>query len=119
MAPTRARRDVRAAAAPRRGRERAAPRPRARAGPAPRTQAPFSCGKSKVDDVAVLDDVFLALETHLAVVAARRHRTARRERVVADHFRTDEAARNVAVDFARGQLRGGVARNRPRPALVF
>ena len=32
--------------------------------------------EAEVDDIAVLDDVFLAFEAHLSVIAARRHRAA-------------------------------------------
>ena len=37
----------------------------------------------------------------------------------ADHLRADEAARDVAVDLARGQLRRRAARDRPGAALVL
>ena len=77
------------------------------------------CREAEVDDVAVLHDVFLALEPHLAVVAARGHRSARDQRVVADDLRADEPARDVAVDLAGRELRRRAARDRPRAALVF
>src|SRR5688572_29930992 len=48
--------------------------------------------KTDVDDIAVLDDVFLAFEPHFAVFAADRHRPARRQRVVGDDFGTDESS---------------------------
>ena len=66
----------------------------------------LSCREPEVDDVAVLDDVFLAFEAHFAVIAARRHRAARDQVVVADDLRADEASRDVAVDLAGGELRG-------------
>ena len=56
---------------------------------------------AEVDNVAVLDDVFLAFEADLAVFAARRHRAARDERVVGDHLGADEAALDVACGFRR------------------
>src|SRR6185503_8611324 len=74
---------------------------------------------AEIDDIAVLDDVLLAFETDLAVFAAGLHRAARHQRVVGDHFRADETALDVAVDFARRQLRGGVAGDRPGAALVL
>jgi hypothetical protein len=76
-------------------------------------------GVSKIDDVAVLDDVLLAFETHLAMFAADVHRSSRGERVVSNDFRADEPALNVAVDFARRQLRLRIPRDRPRAALVL
>src|SRR5437773_124861 len=76
-------------------------------------------GEPEIDDVAVLHDVFLALEPHLAVVAAGGHRAARNERIVADDLRPDEAPRDVAVNLARGELRGRLARDRPGAAFVF
>src|SRR5688572_3204542 len=55
---------------------------------------------AEVDDVAVLDDVLLAFEAQLAGVAARGHGPARHERVVTDDLGANEAALNVAVNFA-------------------
>src|SRR5260221_1465739 len=75
--------------------------------------------EAEVDDVAVLHDVFLAFEADFAMVAARGHRTARDERIVADDFGADEAARDVTVDLAGGELRRRSAWNRPRAALVL
>src|SRR3954469_11868634 len=88
--------------------------------PAPRRPGPsWSCGEAKVDDVPVLNDVVLAFETHFAVVAARGHRPARDEMVVADDLGADEAALDVTVNLAGGELRRGVAWDRPGAALVF
>ena len=78
-----------------------------------------SCGEAEVDDVAVLNDVLLALEPHFAVIAADGHRAACDQGVVADDFRTDEATGDVAVDFTGRQLRRRVARDRPGAALVL
>ena len=39
--------------------------------------------------------------------------------IVADDFGADEAARDVAVDLAGGELCRRAARNRPGPALVL
>src|SRR6185295_11038240 len=76
-------------------------------------------GEAEVDDVAVLDDVLLALEPHLAVLLARGHRAARHQVIVADDLGTDEAALDVAVDLAGGELRRRIARDRPGAALVL
>src|SRR5947199_1421686 len=64
-----------------------------------------SCRVAEVDDVPVLNDVFLPFEAHFSVVAAGCHRAARDQGVVAHHFRADEAARDVAVDFTGSELR--------------
>src|SRR6185503_14542881 len=76
-------------------------------------------GEPEVDDVAILHDVLLALEPHLAVFLARVHRAARHQVIVADNLGADEAALYVAVDFAGGELRRSVARDRPGAAFVF
>src|SRR5437899_3246113 len=78
-----------------------------------------SCRESKVDDVAVRDDVVLSFEADLAVIAARGHRSARDQMVVADHFGANESAGDVAVDLRGGELRRCLPRNRPRAAFVF
>src|SRR5262249_57457101 len=86
---------------------------------APRRRVPSSCGEAEVDDVAVLDDVVFALQAHLAVIAACGHRSACDQRVVAHHFRTDEAPGDVAVDLTGGELRGRLPGDRPRAAFVL
>src|SRR5438093_4526284 len=73
---------------------------------------------AEIDHVAVLDDVFLAFQPELAVIAARGKRAARQQVLVADDFRADEAPLDVGVDLARVRLRRRPARNRPGPALV-
>ena len=83
------------------------------------SRAARSGGEAEVDDVAVLDDVLLAFEPDFAVIAAGGHRAARDQRVVADDFGADEAARDVAVNLAGGELRRRAARDRPGPALVL
>src|SRR5262245_13203953 len=90
--------------------------------PRPTRESPTgspSCREPEVDDVAVLHEVIFAFEPHFAVIAAGRHRAARDEVIVADHFRPDESARDVAVNLARGELGRRAARYRPRAALVF
>ena len=66
---------------------------------------------TEIDDVAVEHDVLLAFETQLAVVAARRERSAREQVLVTDDFGANEPALNVGVDLPGGVLRGGLARN--------
>src|SRR5947208_858110 len=73
----------------------------------------------EVDDVAVLDDVLLALEAELAVFAAGSHGAARDQMIVADHFGANKSAGDVAMDLAGGQLRGGSPRHRPGTAFVL
>src|SRR5688572_24020405 len=68
-------------------------------------------GKAEIDDIAVLHDVFLALEPHFAVIAADRHRPAADQRVVGDDLGADEAALNVTVDLAGRQLRRRATRD--------
>src|SRR5581483_562278 len=84
-----------------------------------RPRARTSRREAEVDDVAVFDDVVLAFEAHLAVIAAGGHRAARDQMVVADDFGADESPLDVAVDLAGGELRRRVTRNRPGAALVL
>jgi hypothetical protein len=57
--------------------------------------------------------------TYSPVLAARGHRAARRECVIADHFGTNEAALNVAVNLTRRKLGGRAACDGPGAAFVF
>src|SRR5215208_4673368 len=75
--------------------------------------------KTEVDDISVLHDVFLAFQSHLAVVATRGHGAAPGQRIVGDDFGTDVSALNVAMDFASRRLRRRTTRDRPRAAFVF
>ena len=56
---------------------------------------------AEVDHVAVEDDVLLAFEPQLAVVAAGGERAAREQVLVAHDLGADEAALDVGVDLAR------------------
>src|SRR3954454_6820293 len=122
MASSRVPRGSRARAAGERARGCAIPPPRGRKVPAPhrrrRSRSPSRC-EAEVDDVAVLDDVLLALEADLAPIAAGGHRSAIDEGAVGDDFRANEAAGDVAVNLASRELRAGAARNRPGAVLVF
>ena len=60
----------------------------------------LSRGMTKVDHIAVEDDVFLAFETKLAVLAARGERAAGEQVLVAHDFGTDETALDVGVDLS-------------------
>ena len=53
------------------------------------------------------------------MIAAGGHGPARDQGVVGDHLGANEAASDVAVNLARRNLCLGVARNRPRAALVL
>jgi len=75
--------------------------------------------EAEIDDIAVSHDVFLALEPDLSVIAARCHRAACDEGVVADDLSANEAACDVAVDFAGGRLSGCTARDRPGAAFIL
>src|SRR2546422_8907664 len=75
--------------------------------------------KSEIYDIAVLDDVLLAFEAHLAMVTAGSHRTAGNQRVVGNDFGADEPPGDVAVNLAGRQLCGRLARDRPGAALVL
>src|SRR5262245_58486733 len=58
--------------------------------------------EAEVDDVAVLDDVLLALEAQLAGLAALGLAAVVDEVLVVGHLGADEAAFDVAVDLAGG-----------------
>src|SRR5947208_8789000 len=73
----------------------------------------------EVDDVAVLDDVVLALEPQLPRLAALGLAPEAHELVVGDHLGADEAALDVAVDLARRLEGRRAAADRPGPALVL
>src|SRR5438094_10179690 len=117
MASTRVRRDTRDGAARRPDRGRVIPRRRARTAPGPhKRQWCESRGEAEVDNVAVLHDVVIAFEPDLTAIAASGHRAARDQRIVADHFRANEAPRDVAVNTAGGEMSGNVPRKSTRTA---
>src|SRR5262245_40613977 len=74
--------------------------------------------EAEVDDVAVLDDVVLALDAELADLAAARLAAELDEVAPVDDLGADEAALDVGVDLARGARGRGAARDRPGAALV-
>src|SRR5687768_1333128 len=77
--------------------------PRTRGTCVSQTSAVRTCilgGVAEVDDVPVLHDVLLAFQPHLAMLLARRHRSAHGERVVGYDLGADEAALNIAVNLA-------------------
>src|SRR5438034_920664 len=119
MASTRVRRDTRDGAARRPDRGRVIPRRRARMAPGPhKRQWCESRGEAEVDNVAVLHDVILAFEPDLTAIAARGHRAARDQRIVADHFRANEPPRDVAVNLAGGEIHSDIARGFIRAEVV-
>src|SRR6185436_20895318 len=86
----------------------------------PTHHSPTVLGRvTEVNDVAVLDDVILPLESQFAVIAAGSNRTAGEQMFVPHNFSTDEPAGNVAVNLAGRDHRGRIARDRPRAVLVF
>src|SRR5262245_50466280 len=73
----------------------------------------------EVNHVSVEDDVLLAFEPQLGVVAAAGDRAAREQVLVAADLRADEAALDVSVDLAGGVLRVGSAGDRPGAVFVL
>lgn len=75
--------------------------------------------EEEFDDVAVLDDVFLALQAYLARFARSRVVASRREIVVAHNLRADEAAFEIRVDLASRLWRLCAAADRPGAGFLF
>src|SRR5437899_7288207 len=76
--------------------------------------------ESEVADLAVPDDVVLALEPELALRAEVREGPAdRHQLLVAVDLGTDEPARDVGVDHPGRVLGPCPVRDRPRPHLVL
>ena len=71
------------------------------------------------DDIAVLDDVFLAFGTDQPLLPGGGHGAAGHEIVVSDHFRADKAALKVGVDLAGGLGCLSPLGDGPGPALVL
>ena len=69
----------------------------------------LSRGVAEIDHVAVGDEIVLALEPQLAVIAAGGERAAREQPFARHDFGADEAALDVGVNRA-GRFRRGVAR---------
>src|SRR5215831_3691365 len=83
-----------------------------------RPPPPVSNIEPEVDDVAVGDDVLLALQAELADLADLGLGLEGQQIIDAHHLRTDEAALDVRVDLAGGAVRGGALADRPGAALV-
>src|SRR5688500_17700322 len=75
--------------------------------------------KPEVDDVPVLDEIFLAFQADLAVIPAGGHGSAADQRVVGHYFSPNEAPQDVGMDLACSVLRRRPAGNRPRATLVL
>ena len=58
-------------------------------------------------NITILDDVFLALESELALGLGFVHPAQADEVIIMHHLRPDKAALQVSVDLTRGFLRGG------------
>src|SRR3990170_9072408 len=78
-----------------------------------------SDGEAHVEDVALADDVVLALDAQLAVVLRLFHRADGDELVVADDLGPDEAALEVRVDHAGGLGCLRAVADLPRAGLVL
>ena len=76
-------------------------------------------GEADVEDVALADDVLLALHPNEALRLRGVHRPGRDEVVVADHLGADEPAFQVRVDHAGGFGRLGAAPDLPGPRLIL
>src|SRR4029079_503330 len=74
-------------------------------------------GVAERDHVAVEDDVLLAFEAQLAMVAACGERTAREQAIARDDFGANESSRDVGVNRTGGFLCRRAVWNRPRTAL--
>src|SRR5215472_4344819 len=61
-----------------------------------------SNGESKIDDIAVLDDILLAFQAQFSFVPSLAFAASGDEIVVVNHFGADEAALEIAVDAAGG-----------------
>src|SRR5262245_9831819 len=76
--------------------------------------------ESEVTDLAVLDEIVLALQPQAAGLLEDVERALGGDQlVVAVHLGADEATRDVGVDGRGGVLRPGAGRDRPRPDLVL
>ena len=69
------------------------------------------CRKAEVDDVPILNDVFLAFKANLAMVPAGGHRASADQGVVGNNLCPDEAALDVCMDLAGGVLSRRSTRN--------
>src|ERR1035441_8298363 len=87
----------------------------------PSTWADFSAVSTVPDhqDVAVLDDVFLALQTELALVASAGIAAEIDQRFPVHHFGANELLFEIGVNGARCLDRGAVHGDGPGAALVF
>src|SRR2546423_11880046 len=75
--------------------------------------------EAEVNDVAVGDGIFLALEARFTGLLALRLAAVADEIVVGDDLGADESLLDVAVDLAGGLLRDGAAPDRPGADFVF
>src|SRR5947208_2522750 len=75
--------------------------------------------EAKIDDVAVRDRIFLALESRPTRLLAFGFAAVAHEIVVGDDFGADESLLDVAVDLAGGLLGDGAATDRPRADFVL
>ena len=74
--------------------------------------------EAELDDVAVVDDVVLALEADLAELLGLRPAADVEQLVPADHLGADEAALEVGVDAPGALRRRRAVAERPRPRLL-
>src|SRR5205809_6367912 len=79
----------------------------------------FSDREADVHDVALLDDVVLALHPDQALVLGRLHAAGGHQVVEGDDLSPDEPALQVGMDGTRSLWRLGPSPHLPRPGLVL
>src|SRR5689334_10271415 len=87
--------------------------------PRKRTLRAHSDRKAEMNDIAVTDNVILSLQTKLAGLLAFGFASQSDEVFIGDHFGTDEAALDVAVNFSRRFARRRALCDGPGAHLVF
>src|SRR5262249_60132426 len=87
-------------------------------GPRGRSDGGASVGKPEQHDVAVLDDVVLALEAHLAGLLGAKLATGSHIVVEGDGFGADEALLEIGMDAAGGARRLGAGLHGPGTRLL-
>src|SRR5207244_3403817 len=75
--------------------------------------------EANVQDVAILDDIVLALQTEEAFRARIRHGAGGHQIVVRDHLGPDEAAFQIGMNLAGRLRRLGPPTYRPGAYLIF
>ena len=72
-----------------------------------------------MNDVAILDDIFLALQPEFTFGLAFGHRAERDQVIVSDNFGADKSALDIGVDFTGGLMRGSVTAGCPGADFIL